>query len=186
MERVFIDPGNLLRNGLAISQEFFKKSGLRLVERQNTFCNTAKKAKSGALFQLGIASPLSLRLPGISKVLFVEKPVVLQGLCDSLNLGMGCLQKLEADMQFRKNGTRLVCREDEVNLIAGLGGNGGEWVKSGVDAPSGQPKLDQCNNTEAMKAEIGSLATGKCVANGLGPSPTAKIISALQGLARPE
>ena len=47
-ERVFIDPGNLLHNGLAISHEFFKKSGLRLVERQNTYCHTAKKAKSGA------------------------------------------------------------------------------------------------------------------------------------------
>ena len=29
-ERVFIDPGNLLHNGLAISYEFFKRSGLRL------------------------------------------------------------------------------------------------------------------------------------------------------------
>ena len=36
-ERVFVDPGNLLHNGLAISYEFFKRSGLRLVERQDTY-----------------------------------------------------------------------------------------------------------------------------------------------------
>ena len=126
-ERVFVDPGNLLNNGLAISYDFFKRSGLRLVERQDTYCHTAKKAKSGALFQLGYSSPLSLKLPGISKVLLVERPVILKNLCDSLNLGMGCLQKLEADMSFRKTGTRLICRKDEVNLIAGLRGT--------VDAP---------------------------------------------------
>ena len=153
-ERVFVDPGNLLHNGLAISYDFFKRSGLRLVERQDTYCHTAKKAKSGALFQLGYSSPLSLKLPGISKILLVERPVILKNLCDSLNLGMGCLQKLEADMSFRKTGTRLICRKDEVNLIAGLRGT--------VDAP--------CDT---------GIAVGSCVtehstnSNGLEPNPTA-------------
>ena len=44
-ERVFVDPGNLLNNGLAISYDFFKRSGLRLVERQDTYCHTAKRRK---------------------------------------------------------------------------------------------------------------------------------------------
>ena len=153
-ERVFVDPGNLLHNGLAISYEFFKRSGLRLVERQDTYCHTAKKAKSGALFQLGYSSPLSLKLPGISKILLVERPVILKNLCDSLNLGMGCLQKLEADMSFRKTGTRLICRKDEVNLIAGLRGT-----------------VDASHDT--------GIAVGSCVtehstnSNGLEPNPTA-------------
>ena len=103
--RIMIDSGNLIPNGVAISDRFLREAGASLVKRMRRKCNTAKESE--CMWQIGEATPISIRLPGFSRVLHVPKPVVLTGLADDVNIGAGALQRWGVDLQFRPNGTTL-------------------------------------------------------------------------------
>ena len=103
--RIMLDSGNLIPNGVAISDRFLKEAGVSLVKRMRRKCNTAKENE--CMYQIGESTPLSIRLPGFSRVLHVPRPVVLTGLADDVNIGGGALQRWGVDLQFRSTGTTL-------------------------------------------------------------------------------
>ena len=88
--KMMLDCGNLLPDAVAISKSFFLRSGLKLVSKKARRCTTAKTG--GSITSVGIASPLCIRVPGISKTVEIQAPIILDGLSDEVNIGNKALQ----------------------------------------------------------------------------------------------
>ena len=118
--KMMLDCGNLLPDAVAISKSFFLRSGLKLVSKKARRCTTAKAG--GSIKAIGIASPICIRVPGISKTVEIQAPIILEGLTDEVNLGNKALQQWKVNMTFRPDGTYLYTQSggESVALIANL------------------------------------------------------------------
>ena len=118
--KMMLDCGNLLPDAVAISKSFFLRSGLKLVSKNARRCTTAKTG--GSIKAIGIASPICIQVPGISKTVEIQAPIILEGLTDEVNLGNKALQQWKVNMKFRPDGTYLYTQSggESVALIANL------------------------------------------------------------------
>ena len=112
--KIMVDQGNLLENGVAMSEECFNKLKLKYSKLQKSRVGTA--AQSSPMTKLGISQTFSLRLKGITKV-FRTKATIIRELSDHLNLGGGFLQRIKAVLAFQPNGTELQVDNRAVELI---------------------------------------------------------------------
>ena len=105
-----IDSGNTLRYGVAITDEFRRKLGLRYDSMRSKTVGTADK--TGKMTQLGISEKFTLKIDGIGGY-WSGKASVVKGLSDEVNIGTAALIRMgEARgktvyLAFTPKGTRL-------------------------------------------------------------------------------
>jgi dUTPase len=114
-----IDQGNLIRSGVAISEQFAKKLGLPYHKLTPAKVGTA--ATGGHLTKLGITKVFTVRFNNFPHAL-QTKATVLRGLSDDINLGGGFLQRLAGrglapKLIFHDNGTSLELGGQHLELI---------------------------------------------------------------------
>ena len=90
--RASLDTGNLTRQGIVVSEEFFYRAGLRYASRLTGSVGTASLTE---MKQLGVTKVFALQLVG-NNYRFLTKAVVLRGLQAEVNLGSGFLQRIGA------------------------------------------------------------------------------------------
>ena len=154
--KLFLDAGNLLSQGCAISERFFKRSGAHMVRRIQKRCSTAKKGRGSALTMVGVCSPLTIRVRGMTKSLHIPAPVILKDLADDINLGNRCLQIWNVNLTFQDHGTTLSdnVSGDNIPLISRISDRG-ENTHAANEVPRGRP-----------------IERGKSVSTGGSPAPT--------------
>ena len=128
-----------------------------MVRRINKPCHTAKKGKKSAMVQVGISSALTIKLPGLSKVLYVPEPVVLRGLVDEVNVGSGALQRWGVDLRYRPDGTTLADAfgTDQIPLIAKIATSDTVNVEppmADLSVPRGRPAVNHINGLGNIKS----------------------------------
>ena len=119
--RMVIDQGQTVKQGILISEELMQK--LNLSYEKLLPGKKVGTAKGGAsLEKVGITKPFTIKIPGISRT-FLSKAIVCKDVADQCNLGTAFLQSihratgLKLRLEFRKDGTRLVLGEDQVELV---------------------------------------------------------------------
>ena len=129
--KIMMDQGNLVKTGVAISEAFFQKLGLRYERLSRTKVGTACKGAQMTL--IGWTEPFSLRFDGVNRI-FSIKAAVFSKLSDDINIGQGFLQQLpkmietcgtchtgtRPQLEFHPDGTTLRLAKDKVEFITNL------------------------------------------------------------------
>ena len=123
--KILVDSGNLTRCGVAISEKFRQRMGLKLATIGGRKVGTAGAGLG--MTQIGVSRSFDLRIPGIRKTFHVRKAVVLKELTDEVNVGTRFLQEVQAttgrspSLKFHANGTSLSLGDDSVELVKRMG-----------------------------------------------------------------
>ena len=139
--KVFIDSGNLVSTGTAISEKCRQRLGIGFSTRKTKNISTASTA--GNLVQTGVSETLVIRIKGLKHPI-VTKAVVLQDMGDDMNIGNATLQDLhkatgkEVKLEFHDTGTSLYCGSNCVNLINKIGP--ATILGSNITEPAMEPK----------------------------------------------
>ena len=149
--KILVDSGNLTRCGVAISEPFRKKMGLKLAIKGRKKISTAGAGLP--MTQTGVSRAFDLRIPGIRETFRVRKAVVVEELTDEVNVGTRFLQEVEAvtgrspSLRFHANGTSLSLGEDSVELVNRIGRADKPPPPPPLEAvrrfPGGDPDLDK-------------------------------------------
>ena len=123
--KILVDSGNLTKTGVAISENFQQKMGLKLA-----FIGGRKVSTAGAglgMTRIGLSQPFEMRIPGIQRIFHVQNAIVIKELTDEINVGTSFLQKVQAVtgkspfLKFHANGTSLSLGNDSVELVKKVG-----------------------------------------------------------------
>ena len=146
--RVMIDNGNLVSQGVAVSSKFMEKMGLGYSSLGRGRVPTAG---SGAMTNMGISEPFSLKLDGISKT-FTVKALVCKELSDEVNIGTGFFQKISVPfsetsgkvpcLRFYRDGTTLSVNDESIPLIKSIHMAQGKPGMTPEEGSSMEPERD--------------------------------------------
>ena len=123
--KILVDSGNLTKTGVAISEGFRQKMGLKLASVGGRKVSTAGTGLG--MTRIGISQPFEMRIPGIHTIFNVQSAIVIKELTDEINVGTSFLQKVQAvtgkspSLKFHANGTSLSLGEDSVELVKKVG-----------------------------------------------------------------
>ncbi len=111
--------GNLTNTGVAVSEHFFKRAGLRYSSSQSGGVSTA--SQDYKLLQLGVTKVFTLQFVG-NDYRFVTKAVVLRGLKEEVNIGSAFFQRVGSHgvpiaLRFDAWGTQLSISVHLMDLI---------------------------------------------------------------------
>ena len=108
--KTFVDNGNTVHQGIAISEDLHNHLGAGFSSRRKLSINTA--SKGGKLHVLGVSAPIDIKFQGM-KTKYSCMPLVIKDLADDINVGTGFLQRNNFELKFSPMGTVLVNGEKE-------------------------------------------------------------------------
>ena len=119
-----------------------------MIRRLDKISPTAATGSSG-LRQIGVSSPITVRVNGILKILTINRPIIMANLADPINLGNAALQAWGVDLRFRSGGTSLVSKggSESASLIA--------KINEEVINPAGARRYVTWDSSGASTADTG-------------------------------
>ena len=153
--KIMVDNGNLVKTGVAVSEEFMRKMALGYSTLGRGTVPTAGKGQG--MTNLGISQSFSLKIQGMKKT-YEIKALVCKELSDDINIGTGFLQQISKEsmtnpggkapcLHFYQDGVTLTAGGCKIPLVQTLGDTKG----SPDEAPTELSKEPEGNHEESGK-----------------------------------
>ena len=112
---ILVDTGNTTQNDI-ISEEFFKLTGLPLIEQSEEMTLGTADRTGGGLQVIGRVAELKLHLEGMKTPVYLQ-PWVVRGLSHPVNIGMKFMQENGAILQTNRSSNRFSIRGESTRTV---------------------------------------------------------------------
>ena len=137
---ILVDTRNTGQNNI-ILEEFFKLTGLPLMEQEKMTLGTAEDRSKG-LQVIGWVAKLKLNFEGMRSTIII-RPWVVRGLSHPINIGMRFMQDQGAIIQTNKSSNRFIIKGESTRTI---------WIKAGMFPTNAVDKTFPQNSGQFQRA----------------------------------